>query len=196
MRKHIYKALLFLIICTCFLARFSYSQSPYYTIKFSVTDASSGGYVYTIAKQVCEFDYKPVINSGDYWFGRDTSTLNWNNLPDSMYTLLKCGDESVEKGMVYEDSNQSMVWENIYRFRIIRRKAETTAASDTMTIVFPVLLKAFVTFINLGSIPFTPGYYEPIYDFKYSQDNHMSMSLPEGYPWKSILYEERKIRLN
>lgn len=188
--KRIIYFLSLLVVTSCI-----YAQSPFYSIKFSVVDDEAASHTYTISRQVCEFDYTPVINSGDYWFGKDTSMLNWNSLPDTMYKLLKCGDESLGNGMIYENSNQAMVWENIYKFKIIRT-GKNTGTSDTMTIVFPVLLKSFVTFIKLGTIRFAPGYYEPIYDFKYSYDEYLNIKLPEGYTWNSINFEDRKIKIN
>ena len=67
-----------------------YSQSPYFTMSFSITDENSlyNAPDYKIEVTTCKFDYAPVVPSGDYWFGKDTSLLNWENLPDSMIKKL------------------------------------------------------------------------------------------------------------
>jgi len=192
--KHQYMIKLYLFI-TLFMLTYlpaSYSQSPYYTLKFSVTESPWGEMnlpAFDITVETCSFEYKPDVLSGDYWFGKDTSQLNWNNLPDSMYNVLSC-IESKKLGDSYDNSNQDMVWENIYKIRIVKNNR------DTMTVVYPVLIKSFVTFMDLGKIPFTKGYFELTRDMVYSSDKYLSITLPENYVWKSISYEDRKIKIN
>ena len=74
-----------------------YSQSPYYSVKFSVgsTDRIEGIDFFKIELTTCRFEYDPVIPSGDYWFGKDTSVLDWDNLPDSLINKLKCSSDNV-----------------------------------------------------------------------------------------------------
>ncbi len=170
-----------------------YAQSPYFSIKFSVIDKDSTQNSYQIISRECNFNYKPVIRSGDYWFGKDTSALNWDNLPDSMYRLLECSREGITPGMHYENSNQDMVWERIYSFTVIKNK------TDSMRIVFPVLIKSFVTFINLGKIYFLPGtYFELINEFDYKSEkgsDYLYLSIPENFVWKNTSFEKRKIKI-
>jgi hypothetical protein len=169
-----------------------FSQSPYYALKFSVTEIPWGEMnlpAFDIMVETCSFEYKPVVPSDDYWFGKDTSQLNWDNLPDSMYNALSC-IESKKLGDSYDNSNQDMVWENIYKIRIVKNNR------DTMTVVYPVLIKSFVTFMDLGAIPFTPGYFEITRDLVYIfNDNVLSVTLPDSYIWKSINFDDRKIKL-
>lgn len=164
-----------------------YSQSPYYSISLSMADNENS---YKITLQTRSFDYDPVVSSGDYWFGKDTSKLNWDNLPDSMYGLIKETKVNVQNGNQYKESNQAMIWERIYKFTIVQNN------TDTMTIVFPILIKSFVTFIKLENIPFTKGYFELTHDIYYSSDDHLHATLPQTYLWKPTGYDERKIRIN
>lgn len=155
-----------------------YSQSPFYSIKFSVEDSGTINHndEYVIDVTTCSFSYDPVITSGDYWFGKDTSLLNWQNLPDSVLKTMSCKN-SIVNGSAYESSNQAMVWENIYAIRIVRN------LSDTMLIVFPVKIKSFVTFIDLGSIPFKSGIFDLTNDINYTFSQWLRLELPEGYNW-------------
>lgn len=171
-----------------------YSQTPYYSVKFSIIDDPKENIVYTVSERVCKFDYKPVVPSGDYWFGKDTSVLNWNSLADSMYSLLKCTDKPSVKGKEFKDGEQSMIWETIFTLAITRHKANNP--DDTMTIVFPVLVKSFVTFINLGNIEFKPGYFELTDNLIYNTKDNVSVSLPENFVWVSVDFENRKIKIN
>lgn len=165
-----------------------YTQSPYYTIKFSVgeTDKIESSEEYKIELTTCRFDYDPVIPSGDYWFGKDTSVLNWQNLPDSMLKVMSCKNSTVS-GSSYNNSNQAMVWENIYAIRIVRN------ISDTMLIAFPVKVKSFVTFIDLGTIPFKSGFYDLTEVISYTYKEWLYLEIPQNYKWlpedrsKSIL---------
>jgi hypothetical protein len=159
-------------------SNFLYSQSPYYTINFSVSDEGTinNNADYKIEITTCRFNYDPVIPSGDYWFGKDTSLLNWDNLPDSMIQKLTCSTAET-KGSNYEYSNQAMVWENIYAVKIIRN------LSDTMFIVFPVKIKSFVTFIKLGVIPFKRGLYDLTETITYTFKEWLYLELPENYKW-------------
>ncbi len=165
-----------------------YSQSPYYTIKFSVgeQDRIENIDFYKIELTTCHFDYDPVISSGDYWFGKDTSVLNWQNLPDSMLKVMSCKNSTVS-GSSYNNSNQAMVWENIYAIRIVRN------LSDTMLIAFPVKVKSFVTFIDLGTITFKSGFYDLTEVISYTFKEWLYMEIPQNYKWlpgdrsKSIL---------
>ena len=155
-----------------------YSQSPYFTMSFSVEDESTLNVKadYKIEMTTCRFDYDPVIPSGDYWFGKDTSLLNWDNLPDSMIKKLSCNTTETKRAQ-YENSNQAMVWENIYAIKIIRN------LSDTMLIVFPVKLKSFVTYIKLGSIPFKTGLYDLTDIITYTFKEWLYLEIPENYKW-------------
>jgi hypothetical protein len=149
-----------------------FSQTPYYSLKFNITDTSKISYMYSITENLCKFDYKPFIASGDYWFGKDTSTLNWENLPDTMYKLLSCKKVTDADGKRFEHGNQQMIWENIFSLTIIRKKANGKRYEpykyDTMIVVFPVIIKSFVTFIDLGNIEFNKGYFELIDEFIYN----------------------------
>ncbi len=180
-------ALLLIVVSVCF------AQTPYYTVKFTIIDDPKENLTYTIVERICEFDYKPVVPSGDYWFGRDTSVLNWGNLPDTMYNLLKCKDMPAEATKVFEEGRQSMIWETIFTFNITRHKAGS--AEDTMTIVFPILVKSFVTYINLGGIKFKPGYFELTRTLIYNTKDHGTVTLPEDFTWVSTGFENRKIKL-
>lgn len=51
-----------------------YSQSPYFTMSFSVEDESTLNVKADYKIETCRFDYDPVIPSGDYWFGKDYLT--------------------------------------------------------------------------------------------------------------------------
>jgi hypothetical protein len=170
------------------------SQTPYYSIKFSMIDTSGEKNVYSISERICRFDYKPFIRSGDYWFGKDTSALDWDNLPDSMYNLLKCDDKPDVSENEFKSGGHQMVWENIYIFTI--SKTDPGSAENKMIIVFPVLVKSFVTYIDLGKIEFKKGYYELTNSLIYSTENQVSVFLPEGFEWGSIPFENRKIRIN
>ena len=179
------KIILFILLLSCSL----YSQSPYYSIQFSVKD-TDGSEVTSITQKVCHFEYTPVIPSGDYWFGKDTSQLNWSNLPDSMYSKLKCGSESMVNSSEFKDANQYMVWENIYKFTVINSNG------DTMTIVFPVLVKSFVTHIVLGKIIFQKGYFELINNLRYTYKENLLIDVPENYTWEKTEFNNRKIKIN
>ena len=165
----------FALIFNCFTL---YSQSPYFTLSFSVEDepALNNNADYKIELTTCRFDYDPVIPSGDYWFGKDSSQLNWENLPDSMIKKLSC-NTVITDGSHYENSNQSMVWENIYAIKIVRN------LSDTMLIVFPVKIKSFVTFIRLGSIPFKTGLYDLTDIISYTFKEWLYLEIPQNYQW-------------
>ena len=164
-----------LVLINCSAA---YTQSPYYSLKFSVGDSGTINHNddYVIDVTSCQFDYDPVIPSGDYWFGRDTSRLDWQNLPDSVLKTISCVNY-VKNGSVYENSNQAMVWENIYAIRIVRN------SSDTMLIVFPVKIKSFVTFMDLGNIPFKTGIFDLTNDIVYSYNQGLKLEIPVGYNW-------------
>lgn len=167
-----------------------FSQSPYYSIQFSVKDID-GSKITSITQKICHFEYTPVIPSGDYWFGKDTSQLNWGNLPDSMYSKLKCGSESMVNSAEFKDANQGMVWENIYKFTVINSNG------DTMIIVFPVIMKSFVTTIKLNDISFRKGYYELINGILYRYDtNNLYMELPDNYKWEETEFYNHKIKIN
>lgn len=169
-----------------------YSQSPYFSIKFSVTESPPEKMnlaSFEITAENCNFEYEPFVPSGDYWFGRDTSVLDWDNLPESMYSIMSCL-QSVSKKDSYESSNQGMIWEHIYKYKIVKNSI------DTMIVVFPVLVKSFRTSIDLGAIPFTPGYFEITRDLVYDfNDNVLSVTLPVNYIWESINFDDRKIKL-
>lgn len=170
----------------------NFAQSPYFSIKFTVTESPPEKMnlaSYEITAETCNFEYKPFVPSGDYWFGRDTSVLNWDNLPDSMYSIMSCM-QNVTKKDSYEQSNQGMIWEHIYKYKIVKNN------TDTMIVVFPVLVKSFRTSIDLDVIPFTTGYFEISKDLVYNFNDHdLSVTLPESYTWKSIYFEDRKIKL-
>ncbi|MBL8016744.1 MAG: hypothetical protein JNK43_05695 [Ignavibacteria bacterium] len=155
-----------------------YSQSPYYTLKFSVGDSGTINHndEYVIDVTSCQFDYDPVVPSGDYWFGRDTSRLDWKNLPDSVLKTISCVN-FVKNGSVYENSNQAMVWEIIYAIKIVRN------SSDTMMIVFPVKIKSFVTFMDLGNVTFKAGIFDLTDDIVYSYNQGLKLEIPVGYNW-------------
>lgn len=155
-----------------------YSQSPYYSLKFSVGDSGTINHndEYVIDVTSCQFDYDPVVPSGDYWFGRDTSRLDWKNLPDSVLKTISCVN-FVKNGSVYENSNQAMVWEIIYAIKIVRN------SSDTMMIVFPVKIKSFVTFMDLGNVPFKAGIFDLTDDIVYSYNQGLKLEIPVGYNW-------------
>lgn len=164
-----------LVLINCSAA---YTQSPYYSLRFSVGDAGNINHndEYVIDVTTCRFNYDPVVPSGDYWFGRDTSQLDWQNLPDSVLKTISCVN-SVINGSAYEHSNQAMVWENIYAIKIVRN------SSDTMLIVFPVKIKSFVTFISLGDIPFKRGFFDLTNDIIYSYNQWLRLDIPENYSW-------------
>jgi hypothetical protein len=177
---------------------FLLSQTPYTSIKFSVIDnpgnENPAGKI-TIYEKVCEFDYEPVVPSGDYWFGKDTSQLNWDALPDSMYNRLNCKEYIIDSAEVYY-SVHHMAWEEIFCYKIVRENH--LGIKDSMTIVFPILVKSFVTFLNLGLIPFKPGYFELTNAIVYTADpvsKKVSFSFPADYKWESIEYKDRKIKL-
>lgn len=163
-----------------------YSQSPYYSINLSMADNTNA---YKITLQTCSFNYDPLVGSGDYWFGKDTSKLDWDNLPDSMYGKINCAGD-VQNGNAYKDGNQAMVWERIYKFTIVQNN------TDTMTIVFPILIKSFVTHIELNGIPFAKGYFELTNEMYYYFDDHLHVTLPETYLWKSGNVDLRKIKIH
>jgi hypothetical protein len=172
-------SLIVILVITVFLNCYSlYSQSPYFTLSFSVEDEFSlnNNADYKIEVTTCQFEYDPVIPSGDYWFGKDTSLLNWDNIPDTMIQKLICNTAET-KGSNYEYSNQAMVWENICAIKIIRN------LSDTMFIVFPVKIKSFVTFIKLGVIPFKRGLYDLTETITYTFKEWLYLELPENYKW-------------
>ncbi len=176
------------------------SQTPYYSIKFNLTDSSKESYLYSIKEHVCEFDYKPVVRSGNYWFGKDTSTLNWNSLPDTIYNTLSCKKVAEVEGKNFKHGNQQMIWENIFSLTITRQKADRKTDElvkyDTMIIVFPVLIKSFVTYFDLGTIAFNKGYYEIIDEFIYDTNDWLKITLPPDLKWKSIVFAERKIKID
>lgn len=168
-----------IFIIAVFLNCYSlYSQSPYFTMSFSVEDESTLNIKadYKIEVITCKFDYAPVVPSGDYWFGKDTSLLNWDNLPDSLIKKLECSTSEIQ-GSSYENSNQAMVWENIYAIKIVRN------LSDTMLTVFPVKIKSFVTYIKLGSIPFKTGLYDLTDIITYTFNEWLYLEIPNNYKW-------------
>ena len=172
-------SLIVFFVITIFLNCYSlYSQSPYFTLSFSVEDENSINIntEYKIEVTTCRFDYDPVIPSGDYWFGKDTSLLNWESLPDSMIKKLSCNTTET-KGAQYENSNQAMVWENIYAIKIVRN------ITDTMLIVFPVKIKSFVTYIKLGSIPFKTGLYDLTDIITYTFKEWLYLEIPNNFKW-------------
>ncbi len=187
MKKIIFFVYVFIAVSVCF------AQTPYYSVKFTITESHDKNSAYSISERRCSFKYKPVVPSGDYWFGKDTSQLDWNNLPDTMYNLLECKNMEAVYGKEFKDGNQSMIWENIFIISITRQKPGTPA--DTMTIVFPVLVKSFVTYINLGNVAFTPGYFELTNNLIYNTEKDVSASLPEDFIWVSTGFENRKIKI-
>ncbi len=174
------------------------AQSPFYSIKFHVNalPLAPENAIYSVSWQTCKFDYDPVIPSGDYWFGNDTSALNWSKLPDSMYGKTSCSIPDTGYTQAFEKSNQAMMWEKFLKFTITKTYPED-GNSSTMTIVFPVLIKSFVTYIDLGQFFFTEGYFELTDDIVYKIDDrkHLHLSLPKYYSWKKIDFEKRKIKL-
>ncbi len=177
-----------------------FSQTPYYSLKLNITDTETKDYIYLIKEHVCKFDYKPVIRSGDYWFGKDTSTLNWKSLPDSMYNSLSCKKVTEVEGKNFKNGNQQMIWEHIFSLTITRQiadsKIDELVKYDTMIIVFPVLLKSFVTYIDLGAIEFNKGYYELIDEFVYDPNDWLKITLPKDHKWRGVDFEERKIKID
>lgn len=155
-----------------------FTQSPYYTISFSIADESSLNITaeYKIDVTTCKFEYTPEVPSGDYWFGKDTSLLDWENLPDSMIMKLSCNTAD-KTGLKYAYSSQSMVWENIFAIKIVRNN------TDTMLIVFPVKIKSFVTYIDLGSIPFITGIFDLTDIISYSFNQWLHIGIPANYKW-------------
>lgn len=155
-----------------------YSQSPYYSIQFSIgeKDRIENIDFYKIELTTCRFDYDPMIPSGDYWFGKDSSQLNWDSLPDSLIKKLECSTAETQ-GSAYEYSNQAMVWENIYAIKIVRN------ITDTMLIVFPVKIKSFVTYIKLGSIPFKTGLYDLTDIITFTFKEWLYLEIPNNYEW-------------
>lgn len=181
----------FIILISLIIIAQTAAQTPYYKVEFSVFDGS--GSAFEITSQHCDFNYKPFIKSGDYWFGKDTSVLDWNNLADTMYSRLECKRNTPVKGDKFTEGIQSMIWEWIFSFNIVRNRK---AAADTMTIVFPVLVKSFVTFINLGKIEFKQGYFELTDNLIYDSKDNLVVTLPESFKWESIEFESRKIKIN
>lgn len=155
-----------------------YSQSPYYSIMFSIRELDRNENInfYKIERTTCQFEYDPLIPSGDYWFGKDTSLLDWANLPDSMISKLSCNSSDLT-GLKYEYSSQAMVWENIFAIKIVRN------ITDTMIIVFPVKIKSFVTYIDLGSILFKTGIYDLTDIITYSFNQWLHIEIPANYKW-------------
>jgi hypothetical protein len=190
---HFFPGLLLLFI----LPYITSSQTPYCSIKFTILDAPENenpAGTFAITEKMCEFNYKPVVPSGDYWFGRDTSVLNWNNLSDTMYALLKC-KEKTQNSPVIDYSVQHMSWEKIFQYKIVRKNFSGTL--DTMTIIFPILVKGFVTYFDIGNILYKPGYYELIKDIEYTASTSgVTLSFPGNYIWNSINFEDRKIKIN
>ncbi|MBZ0201996.1 MAG: hypothetical protein K8I03_03160 [Ignavibacteria bacterium] len=174
------------------------SQSPFYSIKFNVNPSpfAPENASYSVSWQSCEFDYDPVIPSGNYWFGNDTSALSWSNLPDSFYGKVTCSNPDTGYSQAFEVSNQAMMWEKFLKFTITKTYPEN-GSSSTMIIVFPVLIRAFVTYIDLGQFFFNEGYFELTDDIVYKIDDkkHVHLSLPKNYSWKKIDIEKRKIKL-
>ena len=177
-----------------------YAQSPYSSVKFVLCDTSQKNYIYTIKEYVCNFAYEPVVPSGDYWFGKDTSKLNWRNLPDSLINSLGCKKVNAVEGKTFEYGNQQMIWEHIITLTITRQnidlKNDEPAIYDTMVVVMPVLLKSFVTYIHLGTIPFKEGYFEILSGFIYDSSDWLKITLPADFQWQSVGFEERKIKIN
>lgn len=187
-----------LFIIVLLLPAFAVSQTPFTGIKFRVIDnpgnENPAGKL-TIYEKVCEFDYEPVVPSGDYWFGNDDSQLNWDALPDSMYERLYCKEHVIDSADVYY-SIQRMAWELIFRYKIVR--VNHLGVQDSMTIVFPILVKSFVTMLNFGQIPFTPGYFELTKDIVYSKESgtgRVSFSFPADFKWETMRFEDRKIKM-
>ena len=177
-----------------------YAQSPYSSVKFELSDTSQKNYIYTVNEYICSFNYEPVVPSGDYWFGKDTSTLNWKSLPDSLVNSISVKKISSAKGKTFEYGNQQMIWEHIITLTITRQnidlKNDEPAIYDTMVVVMLVLLKSFVTYIDLGTIPFNKGYYELLEGFVYDWSDWLKISLPAVINWQSVGFDDRKIKIN
>lgn len=188
------------MFCCCSAVITLHAQTPYYSLKLSVNDTSANNFNYNITAYDVSFQYTPVVPSGDYWFGNDTSVLNWNALPDSLINSSSVKKLSSAPGKSFEYGNQQMVWENIITFIITRQRADTKnnepAITDTMIIVMPVLLKSFVTFIDPGTVPFKKGYYEILSGFIYESSNWLKITLPANLVWQNTDFEARKIRLD
>jgi hypothetical protein len=182
----------FILLISLIIIAQTAAQTPYYKIEFSVYDGQGSGFETT--SQSCDFDYKPFIKSGDYWFGKDTSALDWNNLPDSLYSRLECKGNAPVKGDKFTEGIQSMIWERIFSFTIVRNRKASPA--DTMIMVFPVLVKSFVTYINLGKIEFKPGYFELTDNLIYNTNDNLVVTLPENFKWEAAEFERRKIKIN
>lgn len=199
----IIKFKMFYIICAaiyfCITVPTILSQSPYSSVKFELSDTSQKNYTYTVNQYICNFNYEPVVPSGNYWFGKDTSKLNWRNLPDSLINSLGCKKVNAVEGKIYEYGNQQMISEHIITITITRqrsnRKTDEDVKYDTMIIVMPVLLKSFVTYIDLGTITFNKGYYS-LEGFVYDWSDWLKISLPAVINWQSVGFDDRKIKIN
>ncbi|MEO8514024.1 MAG: hypothetical protein ABI543_10720 [Ignavibacteria bacterium] len=117
-----------------------------------------------------------------------------------MINSLSCKKAGSTEVTVFEDGSQQMKWENIFSITITRqktnRKTDELVKYDTMIIVFPVLLKSFVTYIDLGAVEFKEGYYELIDEFLYDSNDWLKLTLPKDRKWKSINFEDRKIKID
>ncbi len=169
------------LICLFLFYATSFSQSPQVTVSFRLEELMSHGdtcaSVYTIKQKQCEFPRNPVKQA------HDTSSIDWNNIPDSLFQRIKCDEyNSVTKKsyvIEYIFDRIEYAFEKIYTFIISRIKC---GKSETMEIKFPVKIRSFFTTINLGKIYFVPGKYDISEKLEYSltKNDFLQITLPEN----------------
>ena len=100
-------------------------------------------------------------------------------------------------GRTFEAGDQGMIWEDIFSFKIIRDNIKENT-TDTMTIVFPVLIKSFVSIVDLGNFEFHQGYFELTHELIYDVNpdtKRLKITLKNNPEWKALTNSERKIKL-
>ena len=167
--KTIFTILFLFMSCTIVFA-----QSPQVDIKFRFEEIMYHGdtceSVYTVVQERCLLLNPPVIKE---YIKHDTSKINWKNTSNILLKSYACmqNDSQVHKAYVfnYKYSGHEYVYENIFRFTIVRQKCGN---SDTMRFIFPVKISSFVTYIDLGKVYFSPHDYDFTDNFIYNIDEY------------------------
>lgn len=170
--------ILSLVIFIIFFSAVSFAQSPYYSIKVSIKKEAGDKHTYEYYHTLC---IPPELSTDGDTFDHDTSKLDWQNLSKEFLNSFECRELGSETDSIYVFGNQMMVYENLAKITIVRTGGGT---QDTMSMIFPIKIKSFVTFINIRDIPFNNKTYDMTNDMVYSTEGmYLNIKPRDDYEW-------------
>lgn len=156
----------------------SLGQDPVYGIYISVKPDS--GYSYGYYHQIC----LPVYSSGNRdLFTFDTPVVEWENVTRDQLGDYSCHEPEYGTGESFSYSRYFPAYEGIVNVRITRKGHNT---ADTMMIVFPIKILAFMTSIDLTEIEFREGMYDLTNAMDYKVDRYLIMKVKQDPVWEKV----------